>query len=95
MKVSFIDYGNTEQVSVNNIRPLSAEIAHIPVQAIPCVLFGIKVTDATVSVVIVCIYFPPFVFLFFFHFNYYSQIKLTVSMLGSLTIVVTSNVYIF
>ncbi|XP_041361192.1 tudor domain-containing protein 7-like isoform X1 [Gigantopelta aegis] len=46
VKVTFVDYGNTERVSVDNIRPLSAEIAHIPVQAIPCALFGVKVVDA-------------------------------------------------
>ncbi|KAG9338342.1 hypothetical protein JZ751_025899 [Albula glossodonta] len=40
--VGYIDFGNSEEVDVSCLRPISAELAALPMQAIPCVLSGVK-----------------------------------------------------
>lgn len=39
--VQFVDYGNTEKVSFNNIKSIETEFSKLPIQAIHCKLFGI------------------------------------------------------
>ncbi|XP_076438043.1 uncharacterized protein LOC143277162 isoform X3 [Babylonia areolata] len=40
--VIFVDYGNMESVSIDNMRCLTEDTATIPAQAIPCAMFGLK-----------------------------------------------------
>ncbi|NXN89836.1 TDRD1 protein, partial [Bombycilla garrulus] len=42
VRVSFVDYGNTEEVPLDNIRQISASFLKLPFQAIKCWLSGIK-----------------------------------------------------
>ncbi|KAF4791222.1 tudor domain containing 1 [Turdus rufiventris] len=42
VRVSFVDYGNTEDVPLNNIRQISPSFLKLPFQAIKCWLSGIK-----------------------------------------------------
>jgi Tudor domain len=44
-KVSFVDYGNTSEVSIADIRPLKEEHASLPVQGINCILRGCSKSD--------------------------------------------------
>uniref|UniRef100_A0A8C5T4H4 Tudor domain containing 1 n=1 Tax=Malurus cyaneus samueli TaxID=2593467 RepID=A0A8C5T4H4_9PASS len=41
-QVSFVDYGNTEEVPLDNIRPIPSSFLKLPFQAIKCWLSGIK-----------------------------------------------------
>ncbi|XP_064177328.1 tudor domain-containing protein 1 isoform X4 [Anguilla rostrata] len=40
--VGYIDFGNSEEVDLNCLRPINAELAALPMQAIPCVLADVK-----------------------------------------------------
>ncbi|NXD02933.1 TDRD1 protein, partial [Certhia familiaris] len=42
VRVSFVDYGNTEEVPLDNIRQISSSFLKLPFQAIKCWLSGIK-----------------------------------------------------
>ncbi|XP_056350433.1 tudor domain-containing protein 1 isoform X1 [Oenanthe melanoleuca] len=42
VRVSFVDYGNTEEVPLKNIRQISSSFLKLPFQAIKCWLSGIK-----------------------------------------------------
>ncbi|NXR52299.1 TDRD1 protein, partial [Hippolais icterina] len=42
VRVSFVDYGNTEDVPLDNIRQISSSFLELPFQAIKCWLSGIK-----------------------------------------------------
>uniref|UniRef100_A0A8C3QF86 Tudor domain containing 1 n=1 Tax=Cyanoderma ruficeps TaxID=181631 RepID=A0A8C3QF86_9PASS len=42
VRVRFVDYGNTEEVPLDNIRQISASFLNLPFQAIKCWLSGIK-----------------------------------------------------
>ncbi|NXB63140.1 TDRD1 protein, partial [Struthidea cinerea] len=42
VQVSFVDYGNTEEVPLDNIRQISSSFLKLPFQAIKCWLSGIK-----------------------------------------------------
>ncbi|XP_031971564.1 tudor domain-containing protein 1 isoform X1 [Corvus moneduloides] len=42
VQVSFVDYGNTEEVPLDNIRQISSSFLELPFQAIKCWLSGIK-----------------------------------------------------
>ncbi|NWW15959.1 TDRD1 protein, partial [Falcunculus frontatus] len=42
VRVSFVDYGNTEEVPLHNIRQISSSFLKLPFQAIKCWLSGIK-----------------------------------------------------
>ncbi|NXO12437.1 TDRD1 protein, partial [Oriolus oriolus] len=42
VRVSFVDYGNTEEVPLSNIRPISSSFLKLQFQAIKCWLSGIK-----------------------------------------------------
>lgn len=39
--VGYIDFGNSEEVDLNHLRPISTSLLALPVQAIPCGLAGI------------------------------------------------------
>ncbi|KAH0623733.1 hypothetical protein JD844_006825 [Phrynosoma platyrhinos] len=41
-QVLFVDYGNCEEVTLDNIRPISATFMKLPFQAIRCCLSGVK-----------------------------------------------------
>ncbi|XP_030195792.1 tudor domain-containing protein 1 isoform X2 [Gadus morhua] len=40
--VGYIDFGNTEEVELGRLRPLSAPLLALPMQAIPCSLAGVQ-----------------------------------------------------
>ncbi|KAI1236184.1 Tudor domain-containing protein 1 [Lamprotornis superbus] len=42
VRVSFVDYGNTEEIPLHNIRQISSSFLKLPFQAIKCWLSGIK-----------------------------------------------------
>ena len=48
--VSFVDYGNSEDISVEDIYPANDSIADIPVQAFKCSLLGIVPTGRFITV---------------------------------------------
>lgn len=41
MCVGYIDFGNSEEVELNRLRPISKELLALATQAIPCSLAGI------------------------------------------------------
>ncbi|XP_017338221.2 tudor domain-containing protein 1 [Ictalurus punctatus] len=43
--VGYIDFGNSEEVSLNQLRPISMDLIALATQAIPCALAGIKPTS--------------------------------------------------
>ena len=45
IQVFFLDHGNTETVTVENLRLLPEEFSQLPVQAIPCCLGGVSAED--------------------------------------------------
>ncbi|KAG5855146.1 hypothetical protein ANANG_G00045880 [Anguilla anguilla] len=47
--VGYIDFGNSEEVDLNCLRPINAELAALPMQAIPCVLADVKPVSGTWS----------------------------------------------
>lgn len=74
-KVSFVDYGNTSEVSIADMRPLKEEHASLPAQSIPCLLRGFDKSewaiedvgkfddatrDATLDVINYQVWFAPF-----------------------------------
>ncbi len=40
--VFFVDYGNSDTVSRSNIRPIPADLLHLPRLVLPCRLFGVE-----------------------------------------------------
>ncbi|XP_051925326.1 tudor domain-containing protein 1 isoform X2 [Hippocampus zosterae] len=40
--VAYVDFGNSEDVDIGHLRPLSPSLLTLPMQAIPCVLAGIQ-----------------------------------------------------
>ncbi|CAJ1081033.1 tudor domain-containing protein 1 isoform X3 [Xyrichtys novacula] len=40
--VSYLDFGNSEEVDLGHLRPISAALLSLPVQAIPCGLAGVQ-----------------------------------------------------
>lgn len=40
MCVGYIDFGNSEEVSLNQLRPISMDLIALATQAIPCALAG-------------------------------------------------------
>ncbi|XP_051523299.1 tudor domain-containing protein 1-like [Myxocyprinus asiaticus] len=47
--VGYIDFGNSEEVELNRLRPISMELLALPTQVIPCSLAGIKPSTGTWS----------------------------------------------
>ncbi|KAM3859960.1 tudor domain-containing protein 1 [Diretmus argenteus] len=47
--VGYIDFGNSEEVDLNRLRPLSALLLALPMQAIPCGLAGVQPIGETWS----------------------------------------------
>uniref|UniRef100_A0A673N8Y7 Tudor domain-containing protein 1 n=1 Tax=Sinocyclocheilus rhinocerous TaxID=307959 RepID=A0A673N8Y7_9TELE len=47
--VGYIDFGNSEEVELNRLRPISKELLALATQAIPCSLAGIKCPTGTWS----------------------------------------------
>ncbi|XP_043108998.1 tudor domain-containing protein 1 isoform X2 [Puntigrus tetrazona] len=47
--VGYIDFGNSEEVDLNRLRPISRELLALATQAIPCSLAGIKCPTGTWS----------------------------------------------
>jgi hypothetical protein len=44
-KVAFVDYGNSSEVSIADMRPLKEEHASLPAQSIHCLLRGCEKSD--------------------------------------------------
>jgi len=42
--VGYIDFGNSEEVDLANLQPISTALLALPMQAIPCVLAGSVLT---------------------------------------------------
>lgn len=47
--IGYIDFGNSEEVELHRLRPISMELLALPTQAIPCCLEGIKPSTGTWS----------------------------------------------
>ncbi|XP_051958627.1 tudor domain-containing protein 1-like [Xyrauchen texanus] len=47
--VGYVDFGNSEEVELNLLRPISMELLALPTQVIPCSLAGIKPSTSTWS----------------------------------------------
>ncbi|KAK1793994.1 hypothetical protein P4O66_010903, partial [Electrophorus voltai] len=47
--VGYIDFGNSEEVTLNHLRPISVDLLVLATQAIPCNLAGVKPTSDTWS----------------------------------------------
>ncbi|XP_055032396.2 tudor domain-containing protein 1 [Misgurnus anguillicaudatus] len=47
--IGYIDFGNSEEVELHRLRPISMELLALPTQAIPCCLAGIKPSTGTWS----------------------------------------------
>lgn len=38
--VGYLDFGNSEEVDISHLRPISSSVLALPMQAIPCALAG-------------------------------------------------------
>ncbi|XP_076855400.1 tudor domain-containing protein 1 [Brachyhypopomus gauderio] len=47
--VGYVDFGNSEEVTLNHLRPISVDLLSLATQAIPCHLAGVKPTSETWS----------------------------------------------